>query len=67
MQLLAELLGDKDQVENVDDAVAVGVWGGLAEAVGDLHQIQDVDLSIAVDVGAAFGLEVDSPSRSGSR
>ena len=59
MQLLAELLGDKDQVENVDYPIAVGIWSGFTESVGDLYQIQDVDLSIAVDVGAAFGLEVD--------
>ena len=43
LYLLAELLGNKNQIENVDSAIAIGVWGGFTEPVGDLHQIQDVD------------------------
>lgn len=57
--LLAELLGNKDQIEDVDDAVAVGVGGGFTETVGDLHKVQDVDFPIAVDIGETFGCEVD--------
>ena len=56
---MAELLGDKDQIENVDNTIAVGVWGGFAEPVGNLYQIQDVDGTIAVDIGETFGREVD--------
>ena len=57
--LLAELLGDKDQIEDIDDAIAVGVWCGFAETVGDLNQIQDVDTSITVDIGETFGFKID--------
>ena len=57
--LLTKLLGDEDQIQNVDHAIAVGVRGGFTEPVGDLDQIQDVDGSIAVDIGGVFGFEVD--------
>ena len=56
---LAELLGDEDQIEDIDDAIAVGIWSGLTESVGNLYQIQDVDLSITVDIGETFGCEID--------
>ena len=56
---LAELLSDKDQIQDVDDAVAVGVRGGFTETVGDLHKVQDVDLPIVVDIGETSGCEID--------
>ena len=59
MRLLAELLGDEDQVESVNDPIAIRVWGGCTESVGDLNEIQDVDTPIVVDIGEAWGLEVD--------
>ncbi len=67
LYLLAELLGDKDQIEDVDDTIAIGVWGGFAESVGDLYQIQDVDAPITVDIGKTFGFEIDFAIEVGER
>lgn len=58
-RLLAELLGNKDQIENVTSAIAIGVWRGLTEAVGNQDQIQDIDVSIAVEIGGIFAFEID--------
>ena len=35
---LAELLRDKDQIQNVDGTIAVGVWGRFTESVGNLKE-----------------------------
>ena len=59
MILFTELLGDKDQIQNVDNPIAIGVRGDFTQSVGDLHQIQDVDLPIAVDISEASGREID--------
>ena len=56
--LLAKLLCDKDQIQNVDLPIPIGIWRGFTESVGDLHQIQDVDYPIAVDIGGIFDFEV---------
>ena len=37
--LLAELLCNKDQIQNVDHAIAVGVRDGFTETVGNLKRI----------------------------
>ena len=49
-RLLAELLGDKDQIENVDYTIAIEVWCGFTESVGDKDQIQDVNNTVSVDI-----------------
>ena len=56
---MAKLLGNKDQIQNVDNPIAIGVRGGFAEAVGDLDQIQDVDFPITVDISGVWDFEID--------
>lgn len=53
---MVELLGDEDQIEEVDGTIAVGVRCGLAEAISDLHQIQDPTLlrPLVAGVGQNF-------------
>ena len=53
------MLGDEDQIENVNNTIAVGIGSGFAEVVGDLYEIQDVDTPIAVDIGGIFGFQID--------
>ena len=65
--LLTELLSDKGQVQNVNDAISIGVWGRFAETVGHLQQIQDIDPPIAVDIGNTFGREIDFAVKVGSK
>ena len=57
--LLAKLLGDKDQIQDVDNTIAIGIWGGFTETVGNLNQIHDIDMPITVDIGKAAALEID--------
>ena len=49
--LLAELLTNKGEIEDVHDSIAIEVRVGFTEVVGDVQQIQDVDVPIAVDIG----------------
>ena len=58
VSLWAKLLLNKDQIKNVDGAIAIGIWGGFTESIGNLHQIQDIDSPIAVDSRGIFGLEI---------
>ena len=53
------MLGDKDQIQDIDRTIAVGVGRGLAEPVRYLHQIQDVNRTIAVDIDKPFCREID--------
>ena len=56
---MAELLSYKDQIEDIDNPIAIGVWSGCTQTVGNLNQVQDIDMPIAVDIGEAFGREID--------
>ena len=55
MILFTELLSDKDQIQNVDSTIAIGIWGDFTQSVGNLHQIQNIDVPIAVDISEASG------------
>ena len=57
-RLLVELLGDKDQVKNVDNPIPIGIGSGFTQTVGNLHQIQDVEPPIAVDISGIWGFEI---------
>ena len=52
-------MGNKDQIQDVDNPIVARIRCGFAELVSHLHQIQDVDLPIAVYIGGVFALEVD--------
>ena len=56
---MTELLGDKYQIQNIDDTIAVGIWSRFTQSIGNLHQIQDIDPSIAVDISETFAREID--------
>ena len=65
MILFTEVLGNKDQIQDVDHAIIIGVRGGFTEAAGNKDQIQDVGPPIAVDIGGVFALGVDFAVRVG--